>query len=299
MKQPYNLLLCSSITKKPEDITCSVHMNSYGLMNEFSKLNHVTFDQCDGFDTFNKDGEWDFVLIHMYFDKPIFNYLSTLRKSVKHKIMLIMECPNRNPELDQEFVFNEVFYGWDKVTIIKNPIVSNLINLTSHIKKEPNSILIDHVWFGDKVSKDHSDMIYDWLSPLKDGRLISQLGRGVFEKQEHFPNWISKIPESNYITYLENTAKYENFILTHPGSYEHSVIDMASRGCRVIVPVMDGKSFCPKCVVESLNLPVFSTRDQLHNILSVSPPKDYDKSAFNDFSNIVAILDEYCQKNME
>jgi len=58
------------------------------------------------------------------------------------------------------------------------------------------------------------------------------------------PPWVRSIREAIYPSYLAETAPFETFLVTHPGSYEHSIIDMAARGSQVFVPSWEGRPFC-------------------------------------------------------
>lgn len=295
MKQPYKLLLFSTKTLNPNDIFNSVNMNSYGLITEFSKLSHVTIHYTSD-DIFNNLDISDFVLIHTYFDQSVFKQLEKLREFTRYKIMVFMELAHSSKLIDHQFIYR-TDYLRDNTTYIKHPIIYDLIKPTINIPKIPGSILLDHVIKNTNVYTNHSPLLYKWLEPLSKKRIICQLNRKDWEDESTiFPEWIQGIQESNYSTYLERTAPYENYIMTHLGSYEHTIIDMISRGSRVIVPIMNGTTLCASCLVKSLNLPTFSTQEELLGILN-EPIKETNNE-FTDMSTIVNIIDEYCQRSM-
>lgn len=291
MKKPYKLLLFSTKTLHQNDIFNSVNMNSYGLITEFSKLPHVELSISSSVNDLTSIN--DFVLIHTYFDQKIFKNLHIVRENTKYHIMNMMEISHHSKLIDHHFIYRTDYIS-NNTTYIEHPIINELIQPTLNDIKLTGSILIDHVIKDDQVYTNYSPILYEWLESIRSNRFISQLERKGWEDSNTiFPEWIHKIRESNYPTYLQNTSKFENYILTHVGSYEHSVIDMVSRGCRVIVPEIGGRPFCPPSLVNSLKLPTFSTKEQLLKILNEPIKKTHVE--FTDISKIVSIIDDYCQ----
>lgn len=296
MSKPYTLLLCSNLPDELLDLRGSVQMNAHGLKCEFEKLHHVDLRYQNCLWEVSEFQSADFALIHMYYDREIFTKLSDLRKVIKNKIMVIMECPFHSDIVDHQFLFNPIFKSRTDTTIVEFPYIKELLDITKFVPKKQGSILIDHVWPSGTCSTDYSSLIYEWLYPIKDGRLISQMGKSGCDELEKFPSWINKIPETPYLEYLSNTAKFENYILTHNESYGHSIIDMAYRGIRVIVPVINDTPVCQPCLIESLNLPMFSNADELKQILETPICNIDNPSTFTDMKTIVSTIDDYCQK---
>jgi hypothetical protein len=176
------------------------------------------------------------------------------------------------------------------------PCLWNMIQ-ASNSQKVPGSILLDHAWLLDKnTDRDWCGRLYEWLEPLNDsGRHIAQMQRGGHEVAERFTPWVKILPETGYPQYLAQSATYETFILTHPGSYEHSIIDMAARGIRVLVPMMEGKPFCNPTIVEGLGLRTFSNREELLGLLFSPATPPPPRECFTDMPEIVAKIDAYCQ----
>jgi hypothetical protein len=157
---------------------------------------------------------------------------------------------------------------------------------------------LDHAWIEKGTSTDWLPKLYEWLEPLKD-RTIAQLRHPLCESVA-LPLWVYSVPQVNYPAYLDQTASYETFIMTHPGSYEHSIIDMAARGIRILVPFGDGRPFCNPSIIEDLALETFSTGEELLHLLTstakyISSPPD----RFTDMSAVVAQIDHYCQEAMQ
>jgi len=87
----------------------------------------------------------------------------------------------------------------------------------------------------------------------------------------------------------------------HPGSYEHSIIDMAARGIRVLVPQIDGKPFIHPELVEALRLATFGSETDLDDLLNATPHQATlldDGQPYHDLAEIAAQIDAYCQEAM-
>ena len=89
------------------------------------------------------------------------------------------------------------------------------------------------------------DKLHSWLRDFAKSHKVAQLRRNNVDispeavLQGHpigsqsvrqLPEWVDSVHEACYPEYLGRTAPYENFILTHPGSYEHSVIEKYCAG---------------------------------------------------------------------
>ena len=293
--KPYRLLILSlPIPTTPEGIRCSVEMLAYGLWRDFAKLGHVHLQFQNVAGPLTVTEPVDFVLVHSYFSVALDERLWELRPFTRREILCCMECPMRRPLADHCFTFLPA----DGVTYaeqIRCPCIGDLID-DYRGEKTPGSVLLDHVWGPyDGTDNDWSNRLYDWL---KSGyRWVAQLRRGGHDEKHHFPPGIIQIAERGYPQYLSATAGYENFIVTHPGSYEHSVIDMAARGTRVLVPLQAGKPFVPQALVDDLHLPVFGSRKELLDILSDPiEQQDVRHTVCTDMPEVVQRIDGYCQR---
>jgi glycosyltransferase involved in cell wall biosynthesis len=297
--KPYRLLLASDDKPDdPKDIFLSYQMMNWGLWKEFSRLSHVTLLYQEGREPIQAMDPVDYTLIHSCFGMPIYRNMETLRKLTRKQVLNFIELPLAKSEgVDHNFTY---LAPRDKTFTdqIPFPAIRSLLDeSTRGVKKWPGSILIDHPW---KVGACWNERLWEWLEPLKKSRIVGQLRRPEHEK-EMLPSWIQSIPLSNYPDYLKSTAPYENFILTHLGSYEHSVIDMAARGIRVLVPVnKNGATFAPREVVSGLKLSTFSSKEELMALLA-QPVKNngWRADLCTDMPEVVARIDAYCQKNME
>jgi hypothetical protein len=238
----------------------------------------------------------DFSLIHECFDSPIYKRLLEIRAATRHKIMGFMEIIFPSTLIDRGFCF--LPNPWPMAEQIRLPCLRSLLDAHNSVEKFAGSILLDHGWIEKGKVTDWLPRLYEWLAPLKD-RTIAQLRHPLCESVP-LPPWVHSIPQANYPTYLAQTATYETFIMTHPGSYEHSIIDMAARGIRVLVPFGDGRPFCNPSIIEDLGLETFSTGEELLSLLSVPVPHvPVSPDRFNDMPQVVAQIDAYCQGAMQ
>ncbi|MFA5767541.1 MAG: hypothetical protein WC919_06480 [Candidatus Paceibacterota bacterium] len=296
---PKHYRLCLMSLKKLGNINeCrnSVHMMTWGIWNEFAKLKHVELEFQSIYEPLSVRCP-DFVLFHACFGEHAFSRLAEIRKHVKYKTILFMELPLSTTHVDYCFTYlpQATYQHCEEISL---PCLSSVLDQHSTSKK-PGNILLDHIWPSYcGTNKELSPRLYDWLEPYKNRFSISQLRRCGCAASENFPKWIIPIEEKPYTDYLDATSYFETYILTHPGSYEHSVIDMAYRGTRVLVPVVDGHPFIHKSTIERLNLSTFSTQFELTALLE-RPVRIADKrQSFSDMSKVVSSIDTYCQKEL-
>ena len=332
MTTPYRLWFISETRPEtPDEIHSSNQMISWGLLSGLAKLSHISVSHCrtqprdydvTGVDwdaSINNQEPVDFTLIHSYTPAPIFDKLDIIRAKTSRQVLWMSECPHSL--FDHSFTFLP-FDGCDQISF---PAPLDLLNNSMvGIKKLPGSILLDHAWGWSNDGSKYKDgaepdpnlwcsRLYEWLYSLKDSVVIGQLERPTHEELANLnvPNWVQKIPGAFYPEYLRMTAPYENFIMTHPGSYEHSIIDMAARGIRVLVPtpterhshrdgwaiVMAGNPFAPWDTISRLNLPVFSGRnDLLYHLNRPRTSNDQKDHLCTDLSKVAIRIDTYCQK---
>lgn len=320
----YRLRLISH--NKP-DVPALIHssnqMIGWGLWSEFSKLDHIILRYYKSELTNGvTPEEWktglsdmdevDFTLIHSYTPGPIFAEMETVRAKTKHQVLWVSEQPFRG--MDKCFTFLP-FGGTEQIPL---PAPLNVLDTSlTGVQKLPGSVLLDHAWGWipgyDNFEGDPPNLwlnrFYDWLKDY-DGA-VGQMESPVNEKMSNIviPDWVQKIPNSFYPEYLKLTAPFENFVMTHPGSYEHSIIDMAARGIRVLVPTptmphyhvdgwaiqRGGEPFAPLDTIDRLNLQTFSSKEDLLSILK-TPVKGVDGSKFTSMAKAVSIIDTHCQR---
>jgi hypothetical protein len=243
--------------------------------------------------------------MHCYTIAPIFKEIVALRSITSKRIISISEALRYDNEVDLNLSFLP-HPNWEKYLNAKGQRISPLEevkfpHIGSLMKNEPKvkgSILLDHAWEENTPDRLWCGKLYEWLEPLKDSVKIAQLLRPAI-KADPYPSWVHPIPELGYVDYLEQTATYENYIMTHPESYGHSVIDMVARGIRVLVPVQGNLYFAKKPIVDGLKLRTFSTKEELMALLSAPPEDNWRANLCTDMPDIVKRIDAYCQKGME
>lgn len=145
-------------------------------------------------------------------------------------------------------------------------------------QKEKNTILLDGQ---EENTVCMLKEITDWLSPLANTYKIYQLGGTPLAE------YVEVIPKSNYKKYMENTAKMEFFIQTHKGSYEHSIIDMAGRGIKVLVY----PNLVAEEIITGLELPIYRNQEELIKLIENIEVKDV-LNKMTPMEEIVNLLDE-------
>jgi hypothetical protein len=297
--KPYSLLLVSWL--KPdslEGIRNSNQMLAYGLWSEFSRLSHVTLAYQDSEEPVDVAGpRCDVALLHCFLQRPIFHQIPQLRSRVSGALIGFSELPT--PDCDIQFTFLDS--GRSDAIHLPCPCLADL--LREHTRsKRPGTILLDHAWgpyLKMRSSADWSSRIQEWLlrddGPAAATGMVYQLDRAGQGGERH--NSITPIPEASYRAYLQMTERMETFIVTHRGSYEHSVIDMAARGTRVLVPESDGAPFIPRELVARLGLETFKNRGDLENLLAHPKPPDPQTVLRHctDMPQVVSIIDRTIQ----
>lgn len=298
---PYRLMLVSCYKPDaPEGIRCSNQMLAWGLWEEFSKLPHVTMTYQNSDLPLGPQPSVDFTLLHCYFNAPIFKQLSTVRALTTKHIINFMELGLDADTVNHNFTYLPWQSHWAPTEQIKFPYIKSLLDNSQKSEKLPGSVLLDHSWPVELLrspSELWCSKLHGWLEPLKDSRVIGQLRRNNIGNDAP-PDWVRSIPESSYPEYLAQTAPYENFVLTHPGSYEHSVLDMLARGTRVLVPTQ-GKPFVPQTLVNQLKLPTFQTREELIMLLNSPLEDNWRADLLTDMPEVVRRIDAYCQNEMK
>lgn len=322
---PYRLLLVSDpIPESPAGIHCSNQMIGYALWTEFKKLPHVTFEHQRS-DPKSTHEEWregllnqsrsDFTLVHSYAPGAIFNELDVLKRRSKYELMWISELPHGVFDYNFTFLPTRGVRGEQMpLPALRSALDESMVG----VQKIKNSVLLDHhwSWSGDYAINRNPNLwcqrLYDWLEPMKDWIHVGQMESVNHEAASGvpIPDWVHRVPNAFYPEYLRSTAPYENFVMTHPGTYEHSTVDMLARGIRVLVPVptvshkhkdgweiiQGGSTFAPLDTVSRFNLPLFSNREGFLTLLDTP----FDGSSWGnqctDAPQMAAQIDAHCQR---
>jgi hypothetical protein len=271
-------------------------MMTWALFSELSKLSHISVE-FQGVHEPLIETQYDFVLCHCCFGEPMFEKLIEIRKHTKYKTILFMEIPVKKEYIDYCFTYlppADRSYCEE----ISLPCLSDVLDKHNK-KKTSGTILLDHIWapyWG--TEKELSPQLHQWLGDCREQFTISQLKRSGCENMENFPDWITPLPEKRYVEYLDATAHFNTYILTHPGSYEHSVIDMVYRGTRTLVPVINGVPFIPRATIDKLDLETFSNKDELLLLLNKPITVRDRRKMFTSMTSVANRIDSYCRRSI-
>lgn len=300
LNKPYTLGLVSGKACSLNESHNSAEMLIMGLYDEFKKLNHVeiklidiTLEQESNTDSFLKALPLlDFLLVRRYTNSSIVKNILLTKRKVRYQTCSFIEHPQSN----FDYCFSFLKYKKTDYHIIL-PYIKKFMN---NIPKTPKTILIDDCY---ENELDMSNQIIEWIHPLiKEGYKIYQL----VENESKLKTGIIPLLKSNYQQYMADTAKIETFIQTHPGSYEHSVIDMAGRGTRVFIPNIDKilkrGFYIPLEIIEDLELPTFKNKDDLISLIQEPVDSIFWNSRIHEMTEmklIVNIIDNYFQRAID
>jgi len=260
----------------------SVQMITRNIRKAFENLNVKVFNSP--FTNFQDLPKVDFVLIVSYFSDEV----DIKSQIIKHKTQCLKVCSLMEcifPFLDHSFLFNGDESS-ENYTVIPLPADKKVLFPT---EKDKKTILIDHYW--EKYLNTFDDWTYQIEIAveelLDEGYKFYRMIRFKGE-ENNIKLFENPIFYSDYETYLKNTEFIETYIITHKESYAYGVIDMACRGTRICTP----PNFLPKCMIDRLNIPVFSNKQELLSILR-NPIEDYWESSIlkcTDYNDIAMII---------
>lgn len=225
----------------------STHMITHGLVEEFSALAAQGVMALKAVINSQKDplGQTippcDVLLVHNYFasmEREFSFDVAEIKKRVRC-LALFLELGAVNADIS--FTYQRTLCkrtGYE--VIIPQPYIAGL---TRVVEKTPRSLLLDHDyprggWPGNwdefvAKGEGHCKEIYEILEPLHSRFEVFQLERFP-QVRQHKPRWLKLIPQTYFPDYLRMTERIETFIPTHPGSFNHTVVDMATRGSRIL-----------------------------------------------------------------
>jgi len=308
----YSIFILGYPVNKPKEISSCFSMLTYGLTEGFKKLSNVQIITENIIPNYNpltkyssnnlpnydltKTPKVDFIIAINYCSffnkKGTIDYLRTKCK----KIVSFLEVP---AIADFCFVLR---HTTDKIPLERQYLLSPIYlpEFTHNVIKEPNSILLDHLclhWFNNK-SKEWSRSIWAWLEDIKNNYKIYCLvdaGEAQKIQMQYLPNYITPIFATNYADYMQKTEKMENFIVTHSGSYNFSVIDMISRGTRVFAP----KGFVPKVNEDLFLISNFKNKEEFLMLIKNPIDKQYYNTQINkciSIDTVTKIMNKEFQK---
>lgn len=283
----YKLLLIGSFTSWKTNTSCEFFSEEFA--KRFSKLPVSVIKHHFNDPEFP---EADIALVHAYDSTLAVQQVDKIKCKVK-KVVLFMEEPKYEFGFDHCYFYNQKFMCSDKGTYIHIPLAKEQYET---VPKESGSILLDHdsqLFPCYRVSNwDWNERLWDFFTKHKQYRPIYQLERGNVQR----PEFIKKIPIQSHRDYLNATAHIETFICTHAGSYNHTAVDMAVRGMKVIVPIVpisgsNQETFVPGCLVRDLSMSLISNEVCLEQLLNAKSKQISLLDKATDLDEVVSIMD--------
>ncbi len=231
----------------------------------------------------------DVVLIHGYCGVPALLAFPAYKPRVKYSATF-MEVP-LPIEADHYFFYDGRAHGrTDRSTMINAPVVQGYYRAAA---KTPGSILLDHDSKCPEAHYNWNQIIWAELAKHRDQLPdIHQLARWGTPH----PDFISLLPVLPHLEYLEQTAEFETFVCTHAGSYNHTVVDMAARGMRVIVP-RTITTFVPPSLVDLFDMVVCDDVESIvEECLLPARQPDWKMDRTTDLDEVVRMMDaKFCE----
>ena len=294
----YSLTILGGNCLSLEDSTNSSEKMLSGIYEEFKNLSHVNIKNIkltaaigkNYIDFFNNFEKSDFVLINFYTSFSIVKNIELIKPKIKYEVCSFIEHPQKN--MDYTFGFLKKF---KPDCYIPYPYSKKFIENKNKVKK---TILLD-----DCINNKHdcSKIIGEYTKELvKEGYKIYQL-----TNKNTVCDHIEPIFKDSYKKYMDKTCEIETFIQTHPGSYEHSIIDMLARGIRVLVPKNMSefnRCFIPEETIEDFKIKTFSEKEELIQLIKEDINRDQLNSNINkmtEMKDIVKKIDGYFQHIIE
>ncbi len=291
--RPYKLLLLTYTHARNLAVSKSSNqMIGTMLKTEFEKLEHVDFAHKITAEFKESDLQGvDFVLVHSYLGDKDLQRLVSLRNKHGYRIAWAQSLPYQHAD----FSFTWPNYGKHSINI-PNPC-SKAIYEQFTVPKIPKTILLDHAWIPHLgTEKEWTARIIEWLSLLKDEYEICKISVPL-ESDLVYPAWVKRLELLPYLEYLEATRHFETFVVTHLGSYNHSIVDVAGRGIRVLSP----PNFTRKGMSDIFGVCIFNDGQGLRSEIQKPVDENRVNSQINkctDMVDAVAKMDSVFQEKI-
>lgn len=263
----YPLLYDGTPMRGPDDIDCSLHFFTYWLVEGFKALGVeptvLDVRRVGKRDPFHS---CDVLLLHTLFDefdRHIKYYFDSFRKSSK-VMALWLEMPLEGYSFDRQYLYFPPPVPDPSYKIVWAPCRFPQETCKA---KDPRSVLLDHLWPG-HVGTPH-EWSHDLLAALEPYKDTFRFGKMLLhgDPASSLPSWVEPFPYRGYASYMKATEEWATFMTTHTGSYNSTVIDMLSRGTRVITKT----GAIPQANVERFGVPCFNTVQEMASYIVSHP----------------------------
>ena len=244
----------------------STSVNGHVLADAFECLNHVKVTML-GRDV-AKWPKMDVALVHHYLE-PSNRIFMEARSLQGQRCPLLASYLEVTTKADVSFVFlpeNVAVWGGHPLYFPFDD--KNLKN----VPKDTNAYLLDHSWpeYKDERWQDEETV----LTVLREVHPNAKVCKFAFSRRDvaapkvsHddlMPSWVDPIPPLPYLEYLDRTKQFGTFIVTHHGSFNHTIVDMAARGIRVI----SSKRLIAQSMIGGLGVQTYDDANGLRRLLT-------------------------------
>lgn len=239
--------------------------------------------------------EADAVVVIDFYSPVIQRDLKTgwLREQTRAK-QIVSLCECSFADADHSFLFDRTFYRDDgSCTYFPLPCLTEFMAVEP---KTPKSVLLD---YKPHFEPDMTEQIAGWVAPLAGEYSFSRI---VIPDHVTHP-YETRIPRTHYRGYLDQTARFEKYVVTHRETYGFSVIDMAARGTLILAPadcphIPEGqRDFLRPCLIDDLVVQTFRTRDELLDLIR-QPYQPPQTKAFTSYETMAWDIYRYLCSRM-
>lgn len=300
MFKSYSLGLIGWTPYSLEQATTSQQMLCAGLSVGFRQLKHVNLfnfpltweTQKNATELFKIVPNLDFILIHCGTRYSPVVDIKKIRSKVKFQICSFIEHPQRGMDFTFGYLKSKNPDCYIPFPYCKEFMINK--------QKTPKTILLNDSIY---IEHDIAKKIGEWLSPLlSEGYTVYQLIKKSGKlRTTVFQEYVKHIDMCEYGKYMEKTEFMETFIQTHPGTYEHSILDMAGRGVKTLIPSNQLESnnaapFIPQEMIDGLQLSTFTSQKELLNLIRTPLTTSSKINKMTEMCDVVKIIDGHFQK---
>lgn len=199
------------------------------------------------------------------------------------KLVLFLEA--YSPLVDHVFTYraDEAARNPARTTYVRMPAPLELLVRTQ--PPQHQRIMLDHDWPVPEHHLSYMPWLYECCAPLvQRGYSFAQLGQ---REPSNPPLWLEIVPPLTYAAYVAALSKAGTFVVTHSGSYNHSIVDAACLGLRVLAR---RGAVCADLVRNANVLEFDDGADFMRLLQDHRPPPDI-RARCTEFRDVVRMMD--------
>ena len=207
----------------------------------------------------------DVILVHDY----VWHLPKSMLEYLRSRCRLLCSFLEIDPGQPYEVAFTLVPCGTGEREVVLPYVVERKVG-GAISRKVPGSVLIDHCWQEFRYGMPQWERTQEVVDLLAgSSRRVGRLIRSADEEDLLAPG-MEALGVMPFRDYLRRTAPYESFVVTHKGSYNGSIVDMAVRGVRVVA----FRGFVPQAMVRDLGVIEVGTIAELARVLDRPPDEE-------------------------